>query len=94
MPRGGKREGAGRKPGLDSDAKRALMDLAKGHAPSALQTLVQIMENGKAPAAARITAAVAVLDRAYGKPAQMIQGAGEDGEFQMALTITRQIVDP
>ena len=39
----------------------------------ALDTLATIMKDPKAPAAARISAAQALLDRGYGKPAQAIE---------------------
>jgi hypothetical protein len=70
--RGGKRTGAGRKPGAVSAAKRELADIAKEHAEAALQTLVDIHKDSDMPASARAAAAVAILDRAYGKPAQTI----------------------
>src|SRR4029079_12427820 len=44
--------------------------LARG-APRAVETLRGIMENIKAPPAARIAAAVAILDRGFGRPHQM-----------------------
>ena len=68
--RGGKRAGAGRKPGSVSKAKRDLMAKAKDHADAALATLVEVMQDRKAPPQARISAANSVLDRAYGKPIQ------------------------
>jgi hypothetical protein len=39
---------------------------------AALETLVQIMQNPKAPAGARVLAANAILDRGYGRPPQDI----------------------
>ncbi len=66
---GGKRAGAGRKPGSVSKAKKDLADMAKGHAETALKTLVQIAEKGDSEAA-RVSAANAILDRAYGRPFQ------------------------
>lgn len=44
--------------------------LARSHTADALATLVAIMTNGDAPATARVSAANAVLDRAWGKPRQ------------------------
>ena len=44
--------------------------LARKYAPEAIETLGGIMENIKAPPAARITAAVAILDRGFGRPHQ------------------------
>jgi hypothetical protein len=44
--------------------------MARAHTGDALATLVTIMTNGDAPATARVSAANAVLDRAWGKPRQ------------------------
>ena len=44
--------------------------LAREYTPRAVETLRGIMENIKAPPAARITAAIAILDRGYGRPHQ------------------------
>lgn len=77
--RGGKRPGAGRKPGKVGKAKRALSDMAADHAQNALSTLAAIQADPDAPAAARVSAAVAILDRAYGKPAQAMTVGNPDG---------------
>ena len=42
------------------------------HSANAIKTLSDIMINPKAPAAARISAACALLDRGYGKPLQTV----------------------
>jgi hypothetical protein len=76
--RGGKRPGAGRKPGKVGAAKLALAEMAKEHAEDALQTLVDIAKFGEGESA-RVSAAIAILDRAYGKPPQAIQHSGPDG---------------
>jgi hypothetical protein len=47
-------------------------DLARQHATTAIQTLADIASNVKAPPAARVAAATAILDRGYGKPTQPI----------------------
>jgi hypothetical protein len=52
---------------------RDVADAAREVTEEAINTLVTIMKNPKAPAAARISAAQALLDRGYGKPAQAIQ---------------------
>ena len=67
---GGAREGAGRPAGAVSKAKRGLMAKAEKYAESALQTLVDVAGNVDESAAARVSAANSILDRAYGKPAQ------------------------
>jgi hypothetical protein len=47
--------------------------LARTHTAQALATLVAIMTNADAPATARVSAANAVLDRAWGKPRQDLE---------------------
>lgn len=49
----------------------SLTALARQHTEEAVKTLLAIMGNGKAPAAARVGAATVILDRGYGKPVQM-----------------------
>ena len=54
-------------------------DAARERTQDAIDTLFAIMKDPKAPAAARISAAQAILDRGYGKPAQAIEvDAGPD----------------
>jgi hypothetical protein len=48
-------------------------DAARECTQDAIDTLFAIMKDPKAPAAARISAATALLDRGYGKPAQAIE---------------------
>jgi hypothetical protein len=49
-----------------------VQELARQQSPEAINTLVAIMQNDKAPPAARVAAANALLDRGYGKPTQPI----------------------
>lgn len=76
MPRGGKRPGAGRpagKPNRDTAASRAaLADLVAGHVETAIATLAQIAKAGESESA-RVSAATAILDRAYGRPGQAVE---------------------
>lgn len=71
MARGGFREGAGRPPGSTNKSSPAqsnrLSELAKTYTNEALETLVEVARNGRTDAA-RVSAANALLDRAYGKP--------------------------
>lgn len=77
MSRGGRREGAGRKPGqknrLTADAKRSLTEIAADFTAEAISTLAAIMRDASAPAAARATAANSILDRGHGKPKQPVE---------------------
>ena len=49
-----------------------LRDLARTHTTAAVNTLLAVMRNTKAPPAARVSAATAILDRGYGRPAQTV----------------------
>ncbi len=56
---------------------RAVVDIrsmARTHTEKALKTLAAIMRQTKAPPAARVAAAQALLDRGWGKPAQVVTG--------------------
>lgn len=79
MARGGKRLGAGRPAGSenrDTAAMRAaLADLLDGHVQTAIGALSEIARNGQSEAA-RVSAATAILDRCYGRPAQALQHEG------------------
>ena len=66
-------------PGGRPKALRDIVELAQSHAPDAIETLTTIMRNEEAPAAARIGAASAILDRAFGKAPQAVQMSGLDG---------------
>jgi hypothetical protein len=55
-----------------------IRSLARSHSGSALKTLVGIMNEKKAPPAARVAAANSVLDRAWGKPQQTIDATITD----------------
>jgi hypothetical protein len=47
-----------------------LQQLARENASLAMQTLIEISSNNRAPEATRIAASVSILDRAYGKASQ------------------------
>jgi hypothetical protein len=75
---GGRRPGAGRKPGKTIQAKYDLAEMAKAYAPEALAILAKIMRSGDGEAA-RVSAADKLLDRGYGKPSQSLEHTGKDG---------------
>lgn len=81
--RGGKRPGAGRPQGRKDKATieqlATLEELAREHTPLALDTLARVCASSESDAA-RVSAAQALLDRAYGKPKQAIEHTGKDGE--------------
>ena len=55
-----------------------IRSLARNHTAKALSTLASIMNQRKAPAAARVAAAQALLDRGWGKPTQPVDMRPED----------------
>ncbi len=55
-------------------APTEIRSLARSHTESAINTLSKIMVSSKAPAAARVAAATALLDRGHGKPTIMVAG--------------------
>ena len=61
------------------EAKKIVADVkaaAREHTRDALDTLMTVMSDAKAPPAARVAAAIAVLDRGWGKPSQRVDMAG------------------
>jgi hypothetical protein len=67
--------------------------LARSHTRTALNVLVGIMRSKDATAAARVSAANAILDRGWGKAPQAIQN-GDDGALELIHRIERVIVHP
>lgn len=73
-------------------ASAEIRSLARAHTETAIRTLAGIMRERKAPAAARVAAASALLDRGWGKPTQPL--SGEDGSAIPIAVIERVIRDP
>src|SRR5687767_9307725 len=69
----GERRG-GRRAGVPNKATAEVKELARQYTGNALSTLADIMGDEDQPAAARVSAANTLLDRAYGKPTQPIGG--------------------
>lgn len=55
-------------------APTEIRSLARSHTETAIRVLAGIMQQEDAPPAARVSAASAILDRGWGKPAQAITG--------------------
>jgi hypothetical protein len=66
--------------------------LARGHTKTALNVLVGIMRSKDATAAARVSAANAILDRGWGKATQPV--GNDDGPLELIHRIERVIVHP
>lgn len=86
---GGARSGAGRKSTAVVKARKELAALAGEHGEMALNVLVSIAANDEETGATRVSAAIAILDRAYGKPTQAVK---HEGELEVR-EITRRFVD-
>lgn len=55
-----------------SKVSYAIVDEAQKHAEKAIKSLVRVLDDDEAPAAAKVSAANSILDRAYGKAPQAI----------------------
>lgn len=56
-----------------------IRDAARAASPKAIETLIKIMDNDDCNDGERIKAAVAILNRAYGTPAQSVEISGKEG---------------
>ena len=65
-------KGVSGNPGGRSKEKRAVEVAAREHTETAIKTLATICGDPRAPPAARVSAAVALLDRGHGRPAQTV----------------------
>lgn len=82
---GGARRGAGRPKGAKNKVTAKVKAAAQEYTSEAIETLATIMKDPNEPAAARVSAANSILDRAYGKPTQAIAG-DDDNPLQMIIT--------
>jgi hypothetical protein len=71
----GKSGNPGGRPKIPDDVKEA----ARALTPVAIATLQEVCTDPDAPASARVTAAEALLNRAWGKPSQAVELSGKDG---------------
>jgi len=75
----------GRQKGTPNKVSAPIREAARAFTEDALQTLVEVMADVAQPAAARVSAANAILDRGYGKPTTVVAG-DEDGGAIKAIT--------
>ncbi|MGD9725273.1 MAG: hypothetical protein AB7R40_23510 [Nitrospiraceae bacterium] len=71
-------------------APTEIRSLARSHTESALKTLAGIMNEPDAPHAARVSAANSLLDRGWGKAAQIIAGDENDGPVKLEISWQRK----
>lgn len=91
--RGGARPGAGRPKGVPNKATASIREAAREYTEQALLTLAEVMVDEEQPAAARVSAANALLDRGYGKPSQSVDVTGDMTFKGLEVVIRRQTAD-
>lgn len=69
----GQKKTGGRKAGTPNKATASVKEAAQKFTDAALGTLAEIATDSEAPAAARVSASVALLDRGHGKPMQAVE---------------------
>ena len=74
-------------PGGRPKALREVEELARQETPAAMQTLATIHRNKKAPYAARVAAANALLDRGWGKARQALDFGSDGGAIRHSITV-------
>jgi hypothetical protein len=70
-----------------------IRSLARSHTRTAINVLAGIMRSKDATAAARVSAANAILDRGWGKATQPLE-SGDDGALELIQRVERVIVHP
>lgn len=89
---GGPKTG-GRKKGTPNKATASIRDAAREYTETALETLASVMKDEAQPAAARVSASNAILDRAYGKPPQAIVGGDDDDNPAFTVNIVKHVIE-
>lgn len=89
---GGKRPGAGRPKGRKDAKTLEIEAAAKLYAGDALKALWHVCMHGKNESA-RVSAAVSLLDRGYGRPRQALEHTGLNGG-PLEIKVIHEVVDP
>jgi hypothetical protein len=84
--KGGFQKGCSGNPGGRPKEIGEIRELARQHAPRAIAALKSIVDDKKAPAAARIAAAEALLNRAWGRPTAMLPNDEETGPVHLTVS--------
>lgn len=82
---GGKRPGAGRKPGSVNKVTAEIRSAAQAYGAEALETLAELMRDSDNPGV-RVAAAKELLDRGYGRSSQHVELTGKDGKDLIPAT--------
>lgn len=79
--------GPGRPKGAQNKITKEIKEIARSHGVAAVKALANIMNSKKEMSGARIAAAKELLDRGFGKSPQPVDGDGQGGPIQHALTV-------
>ena len=74
-------------------SRTEIRSLARTHTRTAVSVLIRVMRSKDATAAARVSAANAILDRGWGKATQPLESS-DDGALELIHRIERVIVHP
>ena len=94
LPIGGKRPGAGRKPGTPNKVTADVKEFALQFTIEAIEGIVAIARDLENPAAVRGNMWEKLLDRAIGKPVQSLEHTGKDGKALHAPSFEVVFVGP
>ncbi|HEX3351108.1 MAG TPA: hypothetical protein VHS58_23680 [Acetobacteraceae bacterium] len=75
-----------RQPRRQTEGLKDVEEAARVHTRAAVATLARIAADTNAPPAAQVSAATALLDRAYGRPRKAVEASGK-----MAVTLEQPI---
>lgn len=74
-------------PGGRPKVDHKVRDLARSFGEDAVRTLAAIMNDREAPPPARVSAAIHLLDRGFGKPKQEVDhGSSQDNPLKIEIT--------
>lgn len=76
----------GRPKGAVNKATRDIKEICRGHGPEVIEGLLRLSKEADSDAS-KIAASKEILDRAYGKARQPLDGPGQDGSFEHIIRI-------
>lgn len=88
FPKGVGGGGKGR-PKIPEDIKQAFKELSWG----AIDALTDVLYDDEQPGSTRVAAAEVILNRAWGRPTQPVEGAGLDALAALAAALVAPVVD-